>query len=276
MTTGVGVWYHRTRVREKRAMSAIRSALEELQAQDLRHAADEELHADLEELHRAAQALEAERLRRVAEVDRRQSCRREGYLSTAVMLADRLRIPWSAAGQAVRTALALEEMPLTREAFAAGEVPCAALRELVAARETNAEAFRQAEPVLVDAARSLPPRQFRHAVAYWRQAADPVAALDEEEERVRRRRLSVSRTFFGMVRIDGDLDPETGETVITALRSVQDAGVRTGEGDVARSATQWRADALGELCRHYLDTADRSLVAGERPHVTVTVDVEAL
>ena len=37
-----------------------------------------------------------------------------------------------------------------------------------------------------------------------------------------------------------------------------------------------RADALGELCRRWLDRADRPHVAGERPHLTVTVDADAL
>ena len=40
--------------------------------------------------------------------------------------------------------------------------------------------------------------------------------------RWRRRRLHLSPTAFGMVRIDGDLDPETGETVLTAVRACVD------------------------------------------------------
>ena len=58
----------------------------------------------------------------------------------------------------------------------------------------------------------------------------------------------------GMVRIDGDLDPETGQTVITALRAVQDADLRSGHDE--RTAPQRRADALGELCRRWHDRAD--------------------
>ncbi|HZD16670.1 MAG TPA: DUF222 domain-containing protein [Actinomycetota bacterium] len=30
------------------------------------------------------------------------------------------------------------------------------------------------------------------------------------------------------------------------------------------------------MCRRYLDSGDRAVVAGERPHVTVTVDLETL
>ena len=89
------------------------------------------------------------------------------------------------------------------------------------------------------------------------------------------RRLHASRTFGGMVRVDGDLDPETGETVLTALRAVMDAEARSGAEDW-RSPAQRRAGALGEMCRQWLDRSDRPQVGGERPHVTVTVSLEAL
>jgi hypothetical protein len=78
-----------------------------------------------------------------------------------------------------------------------------------------------------------------------------------------------------MVRVDGDLDPETGESLMTALRAVLDAESRSGVAD-DRAPAQRRADALGEICRQWLDLAERPTVAGERPHVTVTVDADAL
>ncbi len=87
----------------------------------------------------------------------------------------------------------------------------------------------------------------------------------------------MSPTLEGMVRVDGDLDPETGQTLLTALRAVQDADARDGGGTPElRTPAQRRADALGEICRRFLDSPDRPLVAGERPHVTVTVGLEVL
>ena len=72
-----------------------------------------------------------------------------------------------------------------------------------------------------------------------------------------------------MVRVDGDLDPETGQAVMTALQAAVDADVR-GERDM-RSGAQRRADA-----RQWLDRSYRPEVAGERPHVTVNLDFQAL
>jgi hypothetical protein len=91
-----------------------------------------------------------------------------------------------------------------------------------------------------------------------------------------------------MVRVDGELDPSTGQTVITALRAVEDADVRSGVGNRsgeqhspsaepdARTPAQRRADALGEICRQWLDLAERPLVSGDRPHVVVTMDIASL
>jgi hypothetical protein len=47
-------------------------------------------------------------------------------------------------------------------------------------------------------------------------------------------------------------------------------------GRDGRTPAQRRADALGEVCRQWLDRADRPTVAGERPHVTVTLDADSL
>jgi hypothetical protein len=112
--------------------------------------------------------------------------------------------------------------------------------------------------------------------AYWQQQMERYRAADGEEVLRARRRLHASVSFLGMVRVDGDLDPETGDTLLTALRAVQDAEARTGDADDVRTPAQRRADALGEICRQWLDRGERPSVAGERPHVTVTVASEAL
>jgi uncharacterized protein DUF222 len=79
-----------------------------------------------------------------------------------------------------------------------------------------------------------------------------------------------------MVRVDADLDPANGEPLLTAVGAVVDEQARSGGADDDRSPAQRRADALGEICRQFLDRSDRPSVAGERPHVTVTVAAESL
>jgi hypothetical protein len=257
-------------------MSTLRSAVEELDAEDLARVTDAALEQDLREIERTFAALEAQRARRLAEVERRGSWALDGHLSVTAWVRDRCRVAATDAARQVRLARALRDMPLTARALAAGDVSSSAVTLLASAREAAPERFAQAERLLVDAAASLPARELGVAAARWRELADDGAAASER--RRERRRLSVSPTFEGMVRVDGDLDPECGQTLIAALRAVQDSWVRADHASERDRSTpaQRRADALGEICREWLDSPQRPTVAGERPHVVVTVDLQAL
>ena len=237
---------------------------------------DSRLEEDFAELQRASELVDAERLRRLAEIDRRATYRRDGHLSAAAWVASTFRVAWGTARNEVRMARALEDMPVTRRALEDGDLSMAAARVLVDARDADHEAFRSSEATLVEAARIHSMQDVRRVATYWRQAAEREAAMGGEEKLRERRRLHASVTFMGMVRVDGDLDPETGETLLTALRAVLDAESRTAGTNDARTPAQRRADALGEVCRQWLDLGDRPTVAGERPHVTVTVGTDAL
>jgi hypothetical protein len=257
-------------------VSELRSAIEELRLEDLDRLGDRQLEDDFAELERLTRALESERLRRLAAIDRRQTWLADGYLSTSAWLSGRFRVGWTVATRQLRHATAIEQMPATSEALASGEIsPCSAA-VLIAAREAHPDAFARQEDALVDAARTLSVRELRRAVAYWRQALDGPRALEDAEIRHELRRLHLSPTLEGMTRVDGDLDPETGEIVVTALRAVMDSEERAGAGEDRRTAAQRRADALGEVCRQWLDRSSRPTIAGERPHVNATVDLGAL
>ena len=258
-------------------MSTLRSGVEELSSEDLGTVPDAPLEDDLGELLSVGDALEAEILRRISAIERRRSFERDGFLSTVSWLVARFRLSRSRAADLVRLAHAMRQMPRVSEAFVAGEVPGSALRALADAHAVHPEAFADSEELLVEAARSLPVRQLQQAVAHWKQLADErQGRLGQDDELHERRRLYASRTLFGMVRLDGDLDPETGECVLAALDAAVDAGARSaGESD-GRTPAQRRADALGEICRGWLDRSDRPEVAGERPHVSVVVDLDVL
>jgi hypothetical protein len=256
-------------------MSTLRSALDDLACEDVGRLSDAELTDHLREIERAVRVLESVRAKAVAEVEARRSFAADGFLSATSWLVDRTGVVAADAARHVRLARALPEMPLAGTALGEGEISVAAATMLAAAREADAEAFDRCEEALVDAARALPARDLRRAIDHWLQFVDVDAGGDVAERRFQRRGLFVSTTIDGMVRLDGDLDPETGQTVMTALRSIVDVGSR-GDDEDARRPAQRRADALGEICRRYLDSADRPFVAGERPHVTVTVDLAAL
>src|ERR671910_889678 len=115
----------------------------------------------------------------------------------------------------------------------------------------------------------------RCPTARWPSEWTSSHAPRDEEERHARRRFTAVVGLDGMVRTDGELDSENGQYVITALRAKVDAWSR-GRIDDTRLPAQRRADALGEVCREWLDLAERPSVGGERPHVVVTMNLEAL
>ncbi len=257
-------------------MSELRSVVEGFRCEALPDQPDARIEEDFAELHRAVELLEVERLRRLSEIDRRRLFERDGHLSSASWLATRHKVAWGTARENVRIARALDEMPETRRALDEGELSMSAARVLAMARDADPVAFQRSEAHLVEAARIHSMHDLQRVAAFWRQGIERERAAAGEEKLRERRKLHASVSFLGMVRVDGDLDPETGETLLTALRAVLDAESRSRTGDDVRSPAQRRADALGEICRQWLDRGDRPEVAGERPHVTVTVGVDAL
>ena len=253
----------------------LRPAIDAFRSDVLPELPDALAEEDFAQLWRASELIELEKLRRLADLERRGVFARDGHLSVGAWLAERFGVARGAAVGAAKVARALEEMPVTTAAVEAGEVTLSAARTLVAARDADPRSFARDEAVLVDAARTHQVGELQRVTALWRQKVEHERGLDPDEALRARRNLFASKTFEGLVRVDGDLDPETGETLLAALAAVVDGGARADRDD-RRTPAQRRADALGEICRQWLDLGERPTVSGERPHVTVTIDVGVL
>jgi uncharacterized protein DUF222/HNH endonuclease len=236
---------------------------------------DDEAAAGFAQLQRISEMVEAKRLRWLADQDRRASYRRDGYLSASAWLADRFRVAAGSAKRQTHMAQALERMSRVRECFVAGDVTSSAVHILAEARRAHPMEFAAEEEALVEAATTKPVEELRRVLSEWVQAVDE-RSPDRAEILRGRRRLDVCPTPTRMVRVDGELDPEGGEAVLTALQAIADADLRAAGNTDMRTPAQRRADALYELARRYLDSSDRPTVVGERPHITVTVDAESL
>ncbi len=197
-----------------------------------------------------------------------------GYLSTISMVRDRTGDSWDAARRCVTEARGVAQHPHVREAFASAVIDRPRVAMLLAASRVSPELFAIDEQVLVDAVTPLPMGKAFRAIEYWKQAADRNAAAAEAEHLHERRRLHVSRTMGGMVRFDGELDPEGGEIVITALRSLTERG--NLDLSERRSGAQRRADALVDMCADHLAHGDTPVIGGTRPQITLTVTHEVL
>ncbi len=127
-----------------------------------------------------------------------------------------------------------------------------------------------AEVMLVNAAGPLSVADTVRLVEYWKAAVDGPGVETGVEELEERRYLFAAKTFEGMVKLDGLLDPVTGDLVLTALGAAMPPPCR----DDRRTARQRRADALADLARRFLDSGEAS--GTEKPHVLVLTDLDAL
>ena len=243
--------------------------LDRLDSIPVEHLADDELVGEVRRLARLRAQVEARSAEVVAAAHRRGVPQAQGFASPTAWLIAATGDPPPVCRSRVRVALSLQHMDHTRQAFAAGELSECRVRLLVGAWDDNADVFCHDEALLVAQARTLPARLFPLALTHWRRLADADGAVADAARAFLARRLHISATWAGTVRLDGDLDPESGQTVLTAIRSLAEpAALNPGD---RRSPKQRRADALVEICRRHLDSRDRPRQGGERPHLIITL-----
>jgi hypothetical protein len=154
----------------------------------------------------------------------------------------------------------------TRESWAAGDVSIDQAHRLLEASDTAPEQFAEAEESLLDIVTPLSASQTRMALSYWVHTVTDAAPDDD------RRGISLSQTFGGMAHLDGWLTPVAYETLRTALEALTPPQQVGDE----RSARQRRHDAMEDLARSLLDSLDAPIVGGERPHINLVCDLDAL
>lgn len=226
------------------------------------------------DLRREITRLEAQACALLGQIDAGDAAAAAGALSTTAWLIHVTGEPPSVAASRVQAARSLRNMPETRALFQQGALCESRVRLLVAAYGTSPELYRRDEQVLVEQARSLPSRDFPKAVARWRQAADAEVCAADAEAAYKRRGLFLTSTWGGTGYLKGRYDPESLEVIDTAIKTLADPAGRDAAD--RRSPAQRRADALVEICDHFLDSGAAPRVGGEKPHLVVTVDVEAL
>jgi len=224
-------------------------------------------------LRRARNRIDAAMTRLVGSIDRDGSFEDAGSPNATAWLIAEGESPAAARGM-VGTARALRGMPATAEAFSQGDLDLPRVGVLAGVGEIEPDTFTRDEVMLVDTIGGLGMSDTRKALDYWAQAAAPDHTETVETATRRLRRLSVSPTWAGMVRIGGQCDKASGETIITALNALVDPTL-LDQTDV-RSVPQRRLDALVDLCRDHLDHGDRPVQGGTKPHITLLVTPTAL
>jgi hypothetical protein len=104
------------------------------------------------------------------------------------------------------------------------------------------------------------------AMAAWRECATTHRDPKPEPSPA----LHLSRTLAGRWRLDADLGAETGELLATALRLAHSPDV---DGEPTRTPATRRADALADICRHFLDHQHTRRAGRHRPHLNLVLDL---
>ena len=127
---------------------------------------------------------------------------------------------------------------------------------------------------MLTAAETLGADGFVRAARHWRSIADDALATEDAYAAYERRELHVSKSLFGTLRIDGELDLDGGETLLAALDAL-DRPEADVEGVPGRTPGQRRADHLVQMAADFLAGGDGDAT---RPEVStnVVIDLDAL
>lgn len=252
-------------------MSTLRSAVEEMAAVPDEELTVEQLDADIEEITHARDQLNVLLARKVRSQTQRNGHDRLGYPSPTAYLKDRGRMSAGHAHLVVLMARAMAKAPAVTRAWSDGRVSTDQAAVLFSLAETVPAEFSFAEESLVEIVEPLTVADTRRAIEYWRQSVDGPGDLSGETQ-LARRGVSLSKTMGGMRRVDGWMTATAGEALESALGALMPP---PGEDD-ERTPRQRRHDALEDLARHYLDHGETPTAGGEKPHIMLLADLDAL
>jgi hypothetical protein len=231
------------------------------------------LGADLIDIRRAIDRLEAEFIRRLHRFDQAHGALADGGVSTVSWLRAHCGMTAKAAAYRVHLARTLGELPATLDSARAGRASFSNVTMIAhLAEDVGVERVVPLESILVGAAETLEPGAMRVLTQATRLRLDPDGVLADDNHAHERRWFECDQTYGGVFVLRGELDAEAGAVVKTAIDALSQ-GMSRGE---TRSGSQRRADALVDLAATQLRCGDHRDVHGQRPHLTVTVHADTL
>jgi hypothetical protein len=195
----------------------------------------------------------------------------EGCASMAAWLRIRGRMTASDASRLAKTARRLRTLPTLRAAWLDGTISSGHVAAVVAnLSDRTAPMFAAQEDDLVPVLAEFEIVDAVVAMKGWAAMAREILD-DDPGEPDPDRTAHLSPTLSGG-RLDANLEPEAFHAAQAALRLAM--GTKTD--DDPRTITQRRHDGLAEIFTHYLDHQTTRLGGRHRPHVNVTIGLDAL
>ena len=194
-----------------------------------------------------------------------------GYPSLVAYLRDRARMAGARAKRYVMWARAARRFRATFKAWRQNLVSTDQAGLLFRAAERVPDEYPDAEDVLLEIVGDNV-EETRRVLDYWTATVNQPGKGSDLETQLLRRRFDYSRRANGMVEGEFALTSTAGEALIAAL----DAMTPPPASDDTRTTTQRRHDGFEDLVNSFLTGSTPPEVGGERPHVNVMVDLEAL
>jgi hypothetical protein len=250
------------------------AALDELLDLDPNALDDADLHAAVVELGRQTSRLRAAWCQLISAWDTRRLWADNGSKAPGARLARDCRMRKPATDHLVHQARALQSIPATCAAFAAGELTADHVDLLNSANTTSrAAAFATDETVLVQQCQTPWFANAVRAVTYWKQLVDGETCDDEGEQLHQARHATIATGWRGEVILDAVLDPLGGAIVEEELHRICEQLRLQDERDgTTRSLQQRRADALVEMAMRAATAPADGL--RPRPLLTITIGIE--
>jgi hypothetical protein len=252
--------------------SPLREAVDALVARSIDGLTSQALGEDIIDLRVCIDRLEAESLRLIDSFHRDRGALSDGW-TTVSWLRRCCRMTAKAAAYRVHLAEALGELPAALDSARSGRAPFTSVAMIGhLAGQVGVEPVKEYETLLVGAAEEFTPHQMHTVIHRTRIGIDPDGVLADANHAHQQRWLDCDQTFDGVFVFRGQLDPEGGAIVKTAIDALSH-GLARGE---QRLASQRRADALVELAATQLRCGEHRDVHGQRPHLSLTVSAETL
>ena len=246
-------------------VAAIREAVEAFAATDRSGWSPAARSAELVEVLEIRERFEAAVVQAAGEWDRNKCWAEDHALSAASWLTHRAPMTKTDAMALVRTARHVTQHETTAKALDAGDISCAHAEVIARGVRHREKLYPEHEGVILDAARALPPDDFKAAMQHWRACADAVADTKDALDDLEGNYLDIARTFRNVGHLDGRLDPISTAALLAKLDKLEPPD--PPDAPVRRTIAQRRAAALMRL------------VYGVKPPevtIDVLVDVDTL
>jgi hypothetical protein len=222
-------------------------------------------------LEAARHRLEVEWTESLGVFEGREGHRALGYPSPVAYLKHRARMTASRANRYVVLARAARRFKATLASWKHRQISTDQAEMLFQASKQQPDKYPDAETVLLEIIGDTP-EETRKVLDYWRDTVDRPGVVADYDTQLLRRRFDYTHKPNGMIEGEFALTETAGEELITAL----DAAMSPPSEDDERTATQRRHDAFADMARGFLEGTSTSEVGGEKPHVNILVDVDAL